>query len=198
MALILLNWVNLIRVFKQVLRVLYTILGRRRLTDEVLHTAFCLVEHALKSCPLTTVSADSCDLNAITPNHFILGEYSTSIPSVVGNHELDYRKHYAPAQPYANAICWRWIREYVPTLKRRSKWQTLAEHHLKTGDLVWIVEETNPRGYHPTARIVVICFGYDCIVRSAVLLKSTGLLVRALVKIAPVFPTSSSGSEDVT
>ena len=45
-------WAKLVRCFK---RVLYTILGTRRLTDEVLHTTFCLVEHALNSRPLTLV-----------------------------------------------------------------------------------------------------------------------------------------------
>ena len=188
-------WERLVRSFK---RVLYTILGTRRLTDEVLHTTFCLVENALNSRPLTPVSADPCDLNALTPNHFLLGEYSTGIPSVVGKNELDHRKRYARAQSYANAIWSRWIREYVPTLNRRSTWQTPAEQHLKTGDLVWIVEETNPRGYYPTARIVELRYGSDSVARSAVLRTSTGSLVRPLVKLVPVFPTSSSGPEDVT
>ena len=41
-------WERLVRSFK---RVLYTILGTRRLTDEVLHTTFCIVENAFKSLP---------------------------------------------------------------------------------------------------------------------------------------------------
>ena len=61
---------RLVRSFK---RVLYTKPGTRRLTDEGLHTTFCLVEHALNLCPLTPVSADLCNLNALTPNHFLLG-----------------------------------------------------------------------------------------------------------------------------
>ena len=120
---------------------LYSILGTRRLTNEVLHTTFCLVENALNSRLLTPVSADPCDLNALTPNHVLLGEHSTGIPSVVGNNEFDHRKRYDRAKSYANVIWSRWIKEYVPTLNRRSKWQTPAEQHLKTGDLVWIVEE---------------------------------------------------------
>ena len=133
----------------------------------------------------------------ITPNHFLLGEYSTGIPSVVGNNEFDYRKRYARAQPYANAIWSRWIREYVPTLNRRSKWQTPAEQHLKTGDLVGIVEESNSRGYYPTARIVELRYGSDNVPRSAILRTLTSSLVRPPVKLVPVFPTSSSGPEDV-
>ena len=52
-------WERLIRSFK---RVLYTILGSRRFTDEVLSTTFCLVEPALNSRPLTPVSGDNSDL----------------------------------------------------------------------------------------------------------------------------------------
>ena len=48
-------WERLVRSFT---RVLYTTLGTRRLTDEVLSTTFCLVEHALNSRPLTPVSAN--------------------------------------------------------------------------------------------------------------------------------------------
>ena len=145
---------------------LYTILGARRLTDEVLHTTFCLVENALNSHHLTPVSANPCNLNALTPNHFLLGEYSTGVPSLVGNNEFNHRKRYARAQSYANAIWSRWIREYVPTLNRRSKWQTPAEQYLKTGELVWRVEETNPRCYYTTARILELRYGSDSFARS--------------------------------
>ena len=156
------------------------------------------MENALNSCPLTPVSADPCDWNALTPNHFLLGEYSTGIPSVVGNNEFDPRKRYARAQSYANAIWSRWIKESVPTLNRRSKWQAPAEQHLKTGDLVCTVEETKPKGYYPTARIVELRNDSDSVARSAVLRTSTGSLVRPLVKLVPVFTTSASGREDVT
>ena len=145
------------------------------------------MENALNSRPLTPVRADPCNLNALTPNHFLLGEYSTGIPSVVGNNELDHRKRYARAQSYANSIWSRWIREYVPKLNRRSKWQTPAEQHLKTGDLVWIAEETNPMGYYPTARIVELRYGSGGVARSAILRTSSGSLVRPLVKLVPVF-----------
>ena len=188
-------WEKLVRSFK---RVLYTILGTRRLTDEVLSTTFCLVEHALNSRPLTPVSADPSDLGALTPNHFLLGNQARGLPSIIGVDEFDHRKRYARAQSYANAIWSRWIKEYVPALNRRSKWQTPAEHHLKTGDLVWVVEETNPRGYYPTARITELRYGSDSVARSAVLRTSSGSLVRPLLKLVPILPASSSGPEDVS
>ena len=85
-------------------KVLCTILGTRRLTDEVWNTNFCMVEYALKARPLTPVSAGE-----ITPNHFLLGYQATGIPSIVGVDEFDHRKGYARAQSYANAIWARWI-----------------------------------------------------------------------------------------
>ena len=103
-----------------------------------------------------------------------------------------------PARSYANAIWSSWIKEYVPPLYRRSKRQTPAEQQLKTGDLVGVVEETNPRGYYPTARITELRYGSDSVARSAVLRTSTRSLVRPLVKLEPILPTSSSVPEDFT
>ena len=185
---------SLLRGFKSVL---YTILWTRRLTDEVLNTTFCLVKHALNSRPLTPVSADPSDLGSLKPNHSLLGNQAYNLPSIIGVDEFDHRKRYARAQSYANAIWSRWIKEYVPALNRRSKWYTAAEQHLKTGELVWVVEETNPRGHYPTARITELRYGSDSVARSAVLRTSTGSLVRPLVKLVPILPAPSSGPEDV-
>ena len=188
-------WEKLVRSFK---RVLYTILGTRRLLDQVLNTTFCLVEHALNARPLTPVSVDPSHLGAIRSNHFLLGNRATGIPSIVGVDEFDHRKRYARAQSYANAIWARWLKEYVPALNRRSKWQTPAEQHLKVGDLGWIVEESNPRGYYLTARIEKLRYGSDNVARSAVVRTSSGPLVRPLVKLVKILRTYSSGPEDVT
>ena len=55
----------------------------------------------------------------------------------------------------------------------------------------------NPDG-SITDLIMELRYGSDSVARSAVLRTSTGSLVRPLVKLVPVFPTSSSGPEDVT
>ena len=187
------SWEKLFLIFK---RVLYTILGIRHLTY-VLNTIFCLVEHALNARHLTPVSANPSDLGAITPNFFLLGNQATGIPSIVGVGEFDHRKPFARAQSYANAIWALWLKEYVPALNRRSNWQTAAKQHLKVGDLVGIVEESNHRGYYPTARIEELRYGSDSVARSAVILTSSGSLVRPLVKLVLILPTSSFGPEDV-
>ena len=113
----------------------YTILGTRRLTDKVFNTTFCLVEYALNAHPLTPVSADLADPGAIKINHFLFDNQPHATPSVVGVDDINHCKRYARAQSYANTIWYGLINEYVPTLNRRSKWQTPAEQHLKTGEL---------------------------------------------------------------
>ena len=76
----------------------------------------------------------------------------------------------------------------MPTLNRRSKWSTQSARQLKTGDLVWIVEPTSPRGYYLLARVVKLNFGSDAIARSAEVKTTSGNLVRPVVKLAPVLP----------
>ena len=181
-------WERIVRSFKHVF---YAILGNRRLTDEILTTTFCLVEQSLNSRPLVPVSSDATDLDALTPNHFLLGTASSTLPS----HEradVDHRKRYARAQAYSDAIWDRWLKDYVPSLNRRTKWSAQSDRDLKTGDLVWIVEPTSPRGHYPLARVVKLNYGPDSVARSAELKTTTGNLVRPIVKLAPVLPPSVS------
>ena len=177
-------WERLVRSFKNTF---YAILGNRRLTDEILSTVFCLVEQSLNDRPLVPASADLADLEALTPNHFLLGAPSSSLPSHF-NADFDHRKRYARAQAYSEAIWNRWLKEYVPSLNRRTKWSSDSKQDLKTGDLVWIVEDTNPRGHYPLARVLKLNFGHDAVARSAEVRTATGNLVRPVVKLAPVLP----------
>ena len=177
-------WERLVRSFKHVF---YAVIGNRRLTDEILATTFCLVEQSLNARPLVPASADATDLDALTPNHFLHGTSSSVLPS----HEqadIDHRKRYARAQAYSDTIWNRWLREYVPTLNRRSKWSSHPNRDLKTGDLVWIVEPTSPRGHYPLARVVKLNFGTDVVARSAEVRTASGNLVRPVIKLAPVLP----------
>ena len=132
----------MVRSFKHVF---YAIFGNRRLTDEILITTFCLVEQSLNARSLVPASPDATDLDALTTNRFLLGTAGSVLPSHQ-RADVDHRKRYVRAQAYSDAIWNRWLKEYVPSLNRRSKWSNPQERQLKTGDLVWIVEPTSPRG----------------------------------------------------
>ena len=71
------SWEQLVRSDK---RVLYDILGNRKVTEEVLRTTLCLVEQSLNARPIKAVSTNPLDLEALTPNHFIVGQHAASFP----------------------------------------------------------------------------------------------------------------------
>ena len=82
------SWERLVRSVK---RVLYEILGRARVTENALGTTLCLIEQALNSRPIIPISTDSRELEALTPNHFLL---------LPGEH-FDHKKNNVRAQSYA-------------------------------------------------------------------------------------------------
>ena len=148
-------------------------------------TSFCLVEQCLNAHPITPASADPADLDALTPNHFLLGTACSTLPTHF-HAKIDHRRRYVRAQAYSDAIWNRWFKEYVPNLNQRSKWCKLCNRDLKIGDLVWIVGPTAPREHYPLARVVKKKFGTDAVARSTEVKTSTGNLVRPVVKLAPV------------
>ncbi len=189
------SWERLVRSFK---RVFYAVVGSRRLTDEILSTTFCLVEQILNARPLSPASSDPNDLTALTPNHFLLGRSVTSPSAIpVTDNDFNHRNRYIRAQSYANAVGSRWLNEYVPDLQKRTKWTTSEVQKLKSGDLVWVVESTSPRGFYPMARIVSLRYGADGFARSAELRTASGSFVRPVVKLVPVLDSAFSGGEDV-
>ena len=175
-------WERLVGCFKNTF---YAILGNRLLTDEILTTVFCLLGQSLNAHPLVPASADATDIDALTPNHFLLETISSSLPSL-SNSDFDHRQRYARAQAYSNAIWKRWLKKYVPTLNHRSKWSTQSDRQVRTGDLVWIVEDSSPRSYYPLARILKLDFGSDAAPRSAEVKTTCGNLVCLVVKLASV------------
>ena len=91
-------WERLVRSCKRALSV---VLHNQVVTDEVLLTAMAEVESLMNGRPLTEVSSDVNDLDALTPNHFIVGR---SVPNL----------------PVITSHVWkRWLREYLPNLAAR-------------------------------------------------------------------------------
>ena len=80
------------------------ILGNRSLTEESLTTTMCLVEQTLNARPITPATDDPADLEALTPNHFIMGRANACIPSI-SNAEIysNLRKMFRSCQ----AMCMR-------------------------------------------------------------------------------------------
>ena len=102
---------------------------------------------------------------------------------------------YARAQAYANEIWKRWLKEYVPALNSGSKWRTQPTGVLKNGDLVWIVDDDNPRGHYPLARVLSLRYGNDGLARSAEVRTPTGTPSLPVINLMPDLELSILGPE---
>ena len=140
-------WERMVRSCK---KVMMTIVGNRTLTDDVLSTTMCLVEQILNSRPLTSVSDDPEHLEALTPNHILLGGASPATPFIPNAQRYrDLRRVFRVSQAYADMIWSRWNREYLPQWNERSKWNKEEVRQLEVNDLVWTVDE-NVKKEHTT------------------------------------------------
>ena len=130
-------------------KAMYAVLGNRSVTEDLLSTTMCLVEQTLNARPLTPVSSHATDLEAITPNHFPLGNKNFCLPYLSGAEQfIDHRMLFRQTQAYADLIWDRFRKEYLPTLSSRRKWQTTTDRSLQQGDLVWLVENSDKHGYY--------------------------------------------------
>ncbi|XP_058824211.1 uncharacterized protein LOC131684935 [Topomyia yanbarensis] len=134
-------WERLVRSVKEILR---AINDGRRLTDEILQTSIVEAEDIINSRPLTYVSQDSEEVDALTPNHFLRGPPSKqrNVTSPPPHPAEALRDTYKRTQQLASELWQRWIREYVPSINQRTRWFGETKP-LKAGDLVYIVEGNN-------------------------------------------------------
>ena len=105
-------WERLVRSCK---KAMFAIPGNRQLMLPVLATTKCLVEQTLSAGPVTPVSDDPEDLEALTPNDYLLGRPVVAellMPDSV--RYVHCRKMYKVAQAYNQIIWIKWVKKYLP------------------------------------------------------------------------------------
>ena len=176
-------WERLIRTVRKVLVGMMP--HSTRVTDESLRTILCEAERIVNSRPLTKVSEDIKDVAALTPNHFLMiGCTKGQLPLApcMFNERDVYRKQWRSVQHLVDQFWVRWLKEYLPELGRRNKWQD-AQRSLKVGDLVLVEHENTPRGVWPLGLVVSVKQSADGLVRSAKLrLKNQSEIERPIHK----------------
>ncbi|XP_043199299.1 uncharacterized protein LOC122369009 isoform X2 [Amphibalanus amphitrite] len=171
------------RLISSVKRALRAVLSQLTVTDEALQTVLTEVEAVVNGRPLTHVSTEVDDLEAITPNHLLLGRRVTCLPpGVFDNGESASRRIWRQTQALTDQFWTRWLKEYVPSLTCRRKW-TRDMRNLAPGDLVLIAEDNVPRGQWPLGRVIEVMPGPDGRVRSARLRARGGTVHRPATKI---------------
>ena len=63
------------------------------------------------------------------------------------------------------------------------------DRSVQQGDLVWLVEDSDKRGYYDLGRITETFEGSDGVIRSTKVRKKDGYYKRPAVKLTPVLPT---------
>ena len=123
---------------------------------DVFNTIVTEVEGILNRRPLTQLSTDSKDVEALTPNHILSpATATTSVESLVDAAAVgadDMRASWKKAIGRVNGFWKAFKNEYLQLLHHRQKW-TKSKTNLKKGDLVIIVDDTTTRDAWRLGRI---------------------------------------------
>lgn len=181
-------WERLIRLLK---RVLLAVTKHQTLDDESLHTVMCEVETILNSRPLTTVSDDPNDLEALTPNHLLLLKVQPILPPGIFKQDDVYARRRWRQVQYISDLFWtRWVKEYLPLMQERHKWNRIRRNFMQ-GDIVLVADASAPRGSWMMARILETKPDTRGLVRSVTLQTRTNVLERPISKICLLVPASN-------
>lgn len=174
-------WERLVRSIKSALN---AVLNSRNPKEEVLLTLLIEAENMVNSRPLTHVSLDPNEEEALTPNHFLVGSSNALFrPGQFSDSDLCLRRQWRIAQRLADYFWHRWIREYLPTLQARKKWNVDRGNCIKIGDIVLIVDYKAPRNTWPRGRVLSTIPGRDGRIRVVDVETKGGVLRRPVSKI---------------
>ncbi|XP_059048070.1 uncharacterized protein LOC131843444 [Achroia grisella] len=185
-------WERLVRSVKTALA---ATLHERHPSEETLVTLLCEAEYTVNSRPLTHVSTEPDDEEALTPNHFLLGgSGKVQTPGSFEDTDIDSRSHWKRAQRLADHFWSRWLREYLPELQHRREPRGTGQP-LRIGDLVLIVDSNLPRNTWPRGRVIAVFPGPDGVIRVADIQTKNGVLRRPTKRLV-VLPTGVADSEE--
>ena len=172
-------------------KLLVALLKQQTVDDECLATVMCEVESIMNSRPLTKVSDDPMDLEALTPNHLLLLRPGPSLPPGIFKEADSYSKRRWKQAQYLSDIFWRrWLKEYLPEMQRRQKW-TKSQRNFAIGDIVLLVDNNLPRSSWSLGRIIAVKpNSKDNYIRRVILRTKHTILERPIDKI--VFLEASS------
>ncbi|CAB0045245.1 unnamed protein product [Trichogramma brassicae] len=155
------------------------IIGETRLTFEEFSTLTAQIEACLNSRPISPLSADSQDVAALTPGHFLIGSTLLSAPEPAEEEPLEGLPRWKIAMQMRNHFWRRWYREVLHHMQVRQKWPTV-QSGLKLGDLVLITEDMQPPQRWPLARVEQLHPGADGLTRVVTLRTATTRLRRPI------------------
>ncbi|XP_055622684.1 uncharacterized protein LOC129766199 [Toxorhynchites rutilus septentrionalis] len=171
-------------------------IGSRVLTYDEIHTVVQQLAAILNSRPLTPLSNDPNDYEALTPGHFIAGRPLVSIPSpdlqeIPENRLFLWQK----SQSYVQQIWRKWKTHYLSDLHNRTKWTQKRDNPI-VGTMVLVKDDNLPPQKWCLGRIAETIPGSDGIIRVVTVRTKDGLLKRGISKIC-VLPVRDNCSPPI-
>ena len=131
------------RCIRTVRKVMGALTKEQILDDEGLVTLMCEAESIVNGRPVTKVSDNPKDLEALMPNHLLLLCSGPSLPpGFFQKDEIYSRKRWRQIQYLADIFWRRWTKEYLPSLQERQKWNR-PRRNFVIGDIVLVANVTN-------------------------------------------------------
>lgn len=165
---------------KSVKHHLKRVCGARSYTFEQWSTFITEIEGILNSRPLCPFSSDPDDMTAITPHHFLNGDFARDPPEPLGI--LDA----VPLPVQLRELCalkqsfWRqWSTSYLSQLQSRPKWLKVSDN-IKVDDLVIIKDDRLPPQHWLLARVISTHPGADGLVRVVTVRTKNGIQKRPI------------------
>nr|XP_012233626.1 PREDICTED: uncharacterized protein LOC105678692 [Linepithema humile] len=159
------------------------IVGPTPLTFEELATVVTQIEAILNSRPLTPMSADPDDLEALTPGHFLIGRPLVAICEPdVADIKVNRLNRYQLMEQMRQSFWKRWSIEYLTQMQQRHKWKRRHEP-ISNGTMVVLREQNIPPMSWRLGRVVKVHPGKDGLIRVVDVRTSSGTYQRPLNKI---------------
>lgn len=185
-------WERLIRAIKSGL---VSLQSERAPSEEALRATLPEIEAVVNARPLTYVDTDGNKLEALTPNHLLLGSSSgyKTIGNINDDPEILVKTEWKRQQVVVNIFWKRWTKEYLPEISKRTKWYDPVEP-LKVNDVVAITNAGIPNSW-TLGRIQSVVTSKDGAVRQAEVRTANGVVKRPASKLAILLrePVSSAG-----
>lgn len=148
--------------------------ANRSFDYEQLTTLLCKIEAVLNSRPLTPMSEDPDDLEALTPAHFLVGRSLIAKPEKnflpINVNCLD---RYNQLQQLQQKIWHRWYHEYLHTLQTRPH-QFREVNEFRIGDMVLVKDSNLPPMKWLLGRVIKLLPGKDKHVRNVIIKTKNG------------------------
>ncbi|XP_065367154.1 uncharacterized protein LOC135959932 [Calliphora vicina] len=162
-------------------------LDNTRLTYEELATAMIDIEAILNSRPISPLSSDPSDFEALTPGHFLIGAPLRSLPERdVPPIEINKLEYWARISAIKQQFWKKWSHDYINELQTRNKW-TSTNSNICTGSLVIIKEDNLPPQRWLMGKIINIVRGRDDRVRVVDIKTTKGIIRRPIHRLALLF-----------